>query len=890
MYGKDFKIMKRIILFLMVIAALVMCISSCSLANHASEIVTPHTHQFGEWTITENATCAKAGLTVRYCDCGEEQSASIPKLSHNIVVDEAVEATCTKTGLTEGEHCSLCREILVEQRKVDALGHTIVVDRAVAPTCTKTGLTEGKHCSACNDILVAQTEIPKINHTYDNDNDTDCNVCGFIRNAECPHTNVLTLSAKSATCTEPGLTEGRMCADCEFVIIAQSVIDALGHSEIIDERIEPTRETTGLTEGKHCSRCNTVLIEQQIIPMLSKYTITYVNAPKHDNPDGYYSDESVTLQNATWPGLIFSHWTTSEGDEINSIPEGASGNITLVANWKEIENLFVTCGDNSYSTVYDPNDELYFFVFNIGEMHNVVFEEIESINYNGLQEHDYNYTKAVNLTKSTADTISETVTYSVTNSNSWSVTNQTGINISASLGGEILWLKFGAELGAESTHTTTNSGSSSSGTEINYSTSSTVTFIEDTSTQVTHEYTLKPELYPAGIYRCVNAGTVSVNLIITYDVKTEEYYIDIYSHLTKKYKHFLYEAAPEYNNNVAIAKQDSPDFNIDIEALANYIETNAYSVKYDANDGRGIIDSQKILPGTNANVEFPSLTREYFEFDGWYYDAECKSPANAQDIENAAKNVTLYAKWIQTYPDYIYIFTAEDFKWHIGNNLQKSSKPENCGAGKYMLLNDIDLGDWNEGWGFTYWTANNESTTLNGKTCFTGVFDGQGHTITYKLRVGKTNLQSWAFGLFPVTDGATIRNLKVSVDFSTDHISNADRANDVMAGGLIGYAKGTTVENCSVSGRIVYHSDGGDADTCVAGVIGYAYNSTIKNCSSSAYVYAKGFFVSAAGVMACYYNTSYSELNFMGTIATENDWVFGETHKGQEVARSLKLF
>ena len=313
-------------------------------------------------------------------------------------------------------------------------------------------------------------------------------------------------------------------------------------------------------------------------------------------------------------------------------------------------------------------------------------------------------------------------------------------------------------------------------------------------------------------------------------------------------------------------------------------------MKYDANDGRGIIDSQKILPGTNANVEFPSLTREYFEFDGWYYDAECKSPANAQDIENAAKNVTLYAKWIQTYPDYIYIFTAEDFKWHIGNNLQKSSKPENCGAGKYMLLNDIDLGDWNEGWGFTYWTANNESTTLNGKTCFTGVFDGQGHTITYKLRVGKTNLQSWAFGLFPVTDGATIRNLKVSVDFSTDHISNADRANDVMAGGLIGYAKGTTVENCSVSGRIVYHSDGGDADTCVAGVIGYAYNSTIKNCSSSAYVYAKGFFVSAAGVMACYYNTSYSELNFMGTIATENDWVFGETHKGQEVARSLKLF
>ena len=38
--------------------------------------------------------------------------------------------------------------------------HTVVVDAAVPATCTQTGLTEGKHCSDCGEVLVKQTEIP----------------------------------------------------------------------------------------------------------------------------------------------------------------------------------------------------------------------------------------------------------------------------------------------------------------------------------------------------------------------------------------------------------------------------------------------------------------------------------------------------------------------------------------------------------------------------------------------------------------------------------------------------------------------------------------------------------------------------------------------------------
>ncbi|MGN1310408.1 MAG: hypothetical protein ACI4VP_01640 [Clostridia bacterium] len=402
---------------------------ACTICNYAAR------HIWNDEEIKKEATCEETGIKRYTCTlCGKTKEETIPATGHTEVIDEAVEATCTETGLTEGKHCSVCNEVIVaqevvpalghsyseeftidkeatcvetgskskhctrcdektERTKIPATGHTEVIDEAVEATCTETGLTEGKHCSVCNEVIVAQEVVPALGHSYSEeftiDKEATCVETGS-KSKHCTrcdektertkipatgHTEVID-EAVEATCTETGLTEGKHCSVCNEVIVEQKVVQALGHSftnyvsnndatcakdgtktakcdrceekdtkadegskkphtEVIDEAVEATCTETGLTEGKHCSVCNEVIVAQETVPEL-----------RHNYSEEFTIDKEATCGET---GSKSKHCTRcDEKTEITEIPATGkhtwdNGKVTKEATCTEDGEKTYTC-------------------------------------------------------------------------------------------------------------------------------------------------------------------------------------------------------------------------------------------------------------------------------------------------------------------------------------------------------------------------------------------------------------------------------------------------------------------------------------------------------------------------------------------------------------------
>ena len=276
------------------------------------------------------ATCTATGLTqgkhCSVCNAVIVAQTVVPAKGHTEIIDAAVPATCTATGLTQGKHCSACNAVIVAQTVVPAKGHTEVIDAAVAATCTATGLTQGKHCSVCNAVLVAQTVVPAKGHTEVIDaavpatctttgltQGKHCSVCNAVLVAQTVvpakgHTEVID-EAVPATCTATGLTQGKHCSVCNAVLVAQTVISAKGHTEVSDAAVAPTATTTGLTEGKHCSVCNEVLVAQTVVPALG-YNVTFKdwNGTVLKSQNVQAGASATAPSNPTRSGYRFTSW------------------------------------------------------------------------------------------------------------------------------------------------------------------------------------------------------------------------------------------------------------------------------------------------------------------------------------------------------------------------------------------------------------------------------------------------------------------------------------------------------------------------------------------------------------------------------------------------------
>jgi len=96
---------------------------------------------------------------------------------------------------------------------------------------------------------------------------------------------------KASTCTEQGEQE-RVCECGEK---ETQTISALGHTEAVDAKVDPTCVSSGLTEGKHCSVCNEVLEAQKTVDALGHTAGDWVVTKKETATEDGMKQKSCTV-------------------------------------------------------------------------------------------------------------------------------------------------------------------------------------------------------------------------------------------------------------------------------------------------------------------------------------------------------------------------------------------------------------------------------------------------------------------------------------------------------------------------------------------------------------------------------------------------------------------
>ena len=168
----------------------------------------------------------------------------------------------------------------------------------------------------------------------------------------------------------------------------------------------------------------------------------------------------------------------------------------------------------------------------------------------------------------------------------------------------------------------------------------------------------------------------------------------------------------------------------------------------------------------------------------------------------------------------IYITTAQQLKRLADEVNAGDSKSDKT----YLLANDIDLS------GYPNWTPIGRFDPPDDMLPFSGVFDGQGYSITGLKISGNED----ARGLFGYTYSGAIRNVV---------IRNPEIEGKDQVGALVGYQAYSNqgIKNCAVIGGKI------QGRSHVGGLVGYMEESPIQNCYSTCEVVAMDFY--AGGIV-----------------------------------------
>ena len=169
-------------------------------------------------------------------------------------------------------------------------------------------------------------------------------------------------------------------------------------------------------------------------------------------------------------------------------------------------------------------------------------------------------------------------------------------------------------------------------------------------------------------------------------------------------------------------------------------------------------------------------------------------------------------------------------------------------SGKYILMNDITFTASDFASGGAYYNSGSGWLPIGShetNKTFTGILDGNYHSISGLTVISKDSTDSAGAGLFASIDGATIKNLA---------LTNASISGVRVTGGICGYCYNSTITGCIVSGSV------SGSMFYVGGIAGIAssgnatgnneLNTSISNCQNLATLSKSGDSLSCMGGIA----------------------------------------
>lgn len=327
----------------------------CGKLSTEDNIVIPAKGHTEETIPGKDATCTENGFSesvkCSVCNVILREKTTIEAKGHSLEIIPAVEPSCEEgghKGLTEGARCSKCNEIIVKQNEIGEIpSHNYVIKEEIEPTCTESGyfVYECSRCKSTEKKL--NEEKPALGHKvelnkpekaptcndYGHNNLFECVICE-IDNAK-PE-NVIALQdkrnefgymedilgnkrkitpedivlhetydktkknhvkgendriIKEATCEEPGFKDELKC-ECGDTIFEKEIIPALGHKwEISYTWSEDNSSCTAIATCSICEKLESLTVESEysrventcLVDGFETYTATFDDSSIFEN-------------------------------------------------------------------------------------------------------------------------------------------------------------------------------------------------------------------------------------------------------------------------------------------------------------------------------------------------------------------------------------------------------------------------------------------------------------------------------------------------------------------------------------------------------------------------------------------------------------------------------